>query len=126
MQKVQVHPIVFVDPKDVSHPVKFLAAELLRGEGGLSLRNYANLLHGVRAFDACHVNDSLFENGCKDFTATESSATCFDKVVGLVSGKLHPVDWIIGGETILSRQQCLLGWSCWMRLPPVSMIAYWC
>jgi hypothetical protein len=54
MQEVQVHPIVFVDPKDVSHPVRFLAAELLRGEGGLSLRNCANLLHGVRAFDACH------------------------------------------------------------------------
>jgi FAD-dependent fumarate reductase len=37
MEQVQVHPTSFVDPKDASNPVKFLAAELLRGEGGLLL-----------------------------------------------------------------------------------------
>lgn len=37
MEQVQVHPTSFVDPKDVNNPVKFLAAELLRGEGGLLL-----------------------------------------------------------------------------------------
>ncbi len=35
MEQVQVHPTSFVDPKDASSPVKFLAAELLRGEGGM-------------------------------------------------------------------------------------------
>ena len=37
MEQVQVHPTSFVDPNDVGNPVKFLAAELLRGEGGLLL-----------------------------------------------------------------------------------------
>ncbi|KAH7305659.1 FAD binding domain-containing protein [Rhexocercosporidium sp. MPI-PUGE-AT-0058] len=37
MEQVQVHPTSFVDPSDVSNPVKFLAAEMLRGEGGLLL-----------------------------------------------------------------------------------------
>ncbi|PVH73662.1 Flavocytochrome c [Cadophora sp. DSE1049] len=37
MEQVQVHPTSFVDPNDVTNPVKFLAAELLRGEGGLLL-----------------------------------------------------------------------------------------
>lgn len=37
MEQVQVHPTSFVDPKDVLNPVKFLAAELLRGEGGILL-----------------------------------------------------------------------------------------
>jgi len=37
MAEVQVHPTAFVDPKDLENPVKFLAAELLRGEGGLLL-----------------------------------------------------------------------------------------
>jgi flavocytochrome c len=39
MNLVQVHPTSFVDPKDVLNPVKFLAAELLRGEGGMLLRD---------------------------------------------------------------------------------------
>lgn len=37
MDLVQVHPTSFVDPKDIKNPVKFLAAELLRGEGGILL-----------------------------------------------------------------------------------------
>jgi FAD-dependent fumarate reductase len=37
MEQVQVHPTSFIDPKYLLNPVKFLAAELLRGEGGLLL-----------------------------------------------------------------------------------------
>ncbi|KAI9639980.1 hypothetical protein NHQ30_011649 [Ciborinia camelliae] len=37
MDKVQVHPTAFVDPKDPHHPTKFLAPEMLRGEGGVLL-----------------------------------------------------------------------------------------
>lgn len=37
MDQVQVHPTGFVDPDDVLKPGKFLAAELLRGEGGILL-----------------------------------------------------------------------------------------
>ena len=37
LDKVQVHPTGLVDPKDPSNKWKFLAAEALRGEGGLLL-----------------------------------------------------------------------------------------
>ncbi|KAK9447271.1 FAD binding domain-containing protein [Limtongia smithiae] len=37
MEKVQVHPTGLVDPKDPENKWKFLAAEALRGEGGLLL-----------------------------------------------------------------------------------------
>lgn len=37
MEQVQVHPTSFIDLKDPASPVKFLAAELLRGEGGCLL-----------------------------------------------------------------------------------------
>ncbi|KAI0967580.1 FAD binding domain-containing protein [Xylaria arbuscula] len=37
MDSVQIHPTGFVDPKDPSATYKFLAAEALRGEGGILL-----------------------------------------------------------------------------------------
>lgn len=39
MDKVQVHPTGLVDPKDPDAKVKFLAAEALRGEGGLLINS---------------------------------------------------------------------------------------
>ncbi|KAF9736040.1 hypothetical protein PMIN06_010215 [Paraphaeosphaeria minitans] len=39
MDKVQVHPTGLVDPKDPKAKTKFLAAEALRGEGGILLNN---------------------------------------------------------------------------------------
>ena len=39
LDKVQVHPTGLVDPKDPGSKWKFLAAEALRGEGGLLLNN---------------------------------------------------------------------------------------
>ncbi|KAF1832816.1 Flavocytochrome c [Decorospora gaudefroyi] len=39
MQEVQVHPTGFVDPVNPSSPLKFLAPEMLRGEGGILLRD---------------------------------------------------------------------------------------
>jgi hypothetical protein len=43
--------------------------------------------------DTRQVNDSLFENGCKDFTADVSPgvhSSTVSTVAGLVSGKLRP------------------------------------
>ncbi|KAH7324787.1 FAD binding domain-containing protein [Stachybotrys elegans] len=37
MSRVQIHPTGFVDPKDPLSAYKFLAAEMLRGEGGILL-----------------------------------------------------------------------------------------
>lgn len=47
MDSVQVHPTGFIDPTDVVSPLKFLAAEVLRGEGGILLldgRRFVNEL----------------------------------------------------------------------------------
>ena len=37
MEYIQVHPTGLVDPKNPQQKVKFLAAEALRGEGGILL-----------------------------------------------------------------------------------------
>jgi FAD-dependent fumarate reductase len=37
MEQVQVHPTSFIDSADLASPVKFLAAEMLRGEGAVLL-----------------------------------------------------------------------------------------
>ncbi|EKG13697.1 Fumarate reductase/succinate dehydrogenase flavoprotein [Macrophomina phaseolina MS6] len=59
MDMVQVHPTGFVDPKEPGKIVKFLAAEVLRGEGGLMLRNGERFVNelGTRQ----HVTDKIME-----------------------------------------------------------------
>ncbi|KAI9723186.1 MAG: hypothetical protein M1828_004289 [Chrysothrix sp. TS-e1954] len=65
MDKVQVHPTGLVDPKDPTSKWKFLAAEALRGEGGLLLNN-----KGHRFVDELEhrdfVSDKMFEEKKKD------------------------------------------------------------
>jgi len=53
MDKVQIHPTGWVDPKDPTNPTKILAAELMRGVGGILIDHsgdrFANEL-GTRAY----------------------------------------------------------------------------
>jgi flavocytochrome c len=42
MDKVQVHPTGWVDPKDPTNPSKILAAELMRGVGGILINSEGN------------------------------------------------------------------------------------
>jgi flavocytochrome c len=62
LEKVQVHPTGLVDPKDPEAKVKFLAAEALRGCGGLLLDN-----QGQRFADELghrdYVTGRIWENG---------------------------------------------------------------
>lgn len=62
LEKVQVHPTGLVDPKDPQAKVKFLAAEALRGVGGLLLDN-----EGQRFADELghrdYVTGRMWENG---------------------------------------------------------------
>ncbi|OCB85175.1 fumarate reductase [Sanghuangporus baumii] len=62
LEKVQVHPTGLVDPKDPDAKVKFLAAEALRGVGGLLLDN-----EGKRFVDELQTRDyvtgKMWENG---------------------------------------------------------------
>jgi flavocytochrome c len=61
LDKVQVHPTGLVDPKDPDSKWKFLAAEALRGEGGLLLN-----AHGNRFCDELgrrdYVSGEIFKN----------------------------------------------------------------
>lgn len=66
MDLVQVHPTSFVDSKDPLNPVKFLAAELLRGEGGILLydgKRFVNEMETrkniTKAISTLPVRDSL-------------------------------------------------------------------
>lgn len=62
LEKVQVHPTGLVDPKEPEAKVKFLAAEALRGVGGLLLDN-----QGKRFVDELqhrdYVTGKIWENG---------------------------------------------------------------
>lgn len=62
LEKVQVHPTGLVDPKEPDAKVKFLAAEALRGVGGLLLDNT-----GARFVDELQHRDfvtgKMWENG---------------------------------------------------------------
>ncbi|KAG6378370.1 Flavocytochrome c [Boletus reticuloceps] len=62
LEKVQVHPTGLVDPNDSNAKVKFLAAEALRGVGGLLLDN-----NGDRFVDELqhrdYVTGKIWENG---------------------------------------------------------------
>ena len=62
LEKVQVHPTGLVDPKEADAKVKFLAAEALRGVGGLLLDNT-----GKRFVDELqhrdYVTGKIWENG---------------------------------------------------------------
>lgn len=66
MEKVQVHPTGLVDPNEPEAQVKFLAAEALRGVGGLLLDN-----EGQRFVDELQHRDfvtgKIWENGKVSF-----------------------------------------------------------
>ncbi|ORY17522.1 FAD binding domain-containing protein [Clohesyomyces aquaticus] len=53
MDLVQVHPTGFIDPANPASPLKFLAAEILRGEGGLLL------LDGKRFIDELETRENV-------------------------------------------------------------------
>lgn len=53
MDQVQVHPTGFIDPANLSSPLKFLAAEVLRGAGGILLAN------GKRFFNELQTRENL-------------------------------------------------------------------
>jgi flavocytochrome c len=68
MDKVQIHPTGWVDPSDPENPTKILAAELMRGVGGILINNlgqrFCNEL-GTRAY----VTDQMLKHD-KNFAET--------------------------------------------------------
>ncbi|KAF2713516.1 Flavocytochrome c [Pleomassaria siparia CBS 279.74] len=59
MELVQVHPTGFIDPADPSSPVKFLAAELLRGEGGILMRGGQRFVNEMDTRE--HVTNAIID-----------------------------------------------------------------
>lgn len=59
LEKVQVHPTGLIDPKEQDAKVKFLAAEALRGAGGLLLDG-----KGDRFCDELGTRDYVSKSGC--------------------------------------------------------------
>jgi FAD-dependent fumarate reductase len=57
MELVQVHPTGFIDPYDAESPLKFLAAEILRGEGGLLLLDGRRFVNEMRTRQ--HITDTI-------------------------------------------------------------------
>jgi FAD-dependent fumarate reductase len=69
MDCVQVHPTGFVDPKDPAALVKILAAEMLRGEGGILLDSDGSRF--VNELDTRqHVVDAIMKSSCRMETTT--------------------------------------------------------
>ncbi|KAK4201749.1 FAD binding domain-containing protein [Triangularia verruculosa] len=48
MDAVQIHPTGFVDPASPENPLKFLAAEMLRGEGGILLHKGKRVINELQ------------------------------------------------------------------------------
>ena len=71
MDKVQIHPTGWVDPKDKNNPSKTLAAELMRGVGGILLNDkgqrFCNEL-GTRAY----VTDKMLSQGSWKYYMTKT------------------------------------------------------
>ncbi|TLS25614.1 hypothetical protein PpBr36_07556 [Pyricularia pennisetigena] len=57
MDSVQVHPTGFVDPANPHSPVKILAAEMLRGEGGIMLRHGKRFVNEMETRE--HVSSAI-------------------------------------------------------------------
>lgn len=66
MEYVQVHPTGFVDPSDSASPLKFLAAEVLRGDGGVLLRQ------GKRFFNELETREKVANAITEKLSISES------------------------------------------------------
>lgn len=93
LEKVQVHPTGLVDPNEPDAKVKFLAAEALRGCGGLLLDN-----EGHRLADELGHRD--YVTGQVHFFLLGFAAMVSDAVVSLQMWKngKYPIRLILNGE----------------------------
>jgi flavocytochrome c len=64
MDKIQVHPTGWVDPTDPSNPTKVLAAELMRGVGGIVVNKQGKRFCNELATRA-HVSDKMLQHDSK-------------------------------------------------------------
>jgi len=121
MDKIQIHPTGWVDPKDPANPNKVLAAELMRGVGGILInksgQRFCNEL-GTRAYvtdkmlshDLSYASTSKWSEGNEipTFSLVLSSSAAED-------GKKHVDHYVHKG--LLTRLEGLSALADWMGLP---------
>jgi len=101
MDKVQIHPTGWVDPSDPLNPTKILAAELMRGVGGMLMKDgsrFCNelgtrayvtdmMLKSVSKYSATGEWDRSWEVPTFDLVLSSSAAADAERHVGLYSHK---------------------------------------
>jgi len=65
MDKVQLHPTGFIDPKDPSNPTKYLAPEAIRGSGGIMVNDEGKRF--VNELDLRSVVAKAIQNHCAPY-----------------------------------------------------------
>ena len=69
MDKVQLHPTGFIDPKDPSNPTKFLAPEAIRGSGGILVNSQGERF--VNELDLRSVVAAAIQKNCSNYKSDE-------------------------------------------------------
>lgn len=87
MEQIQVHPTGFLDEKDQSATVKFLAAEALRGEGGILLLN-----NGARFVNELQTREHITDAVTKSASTLETDLRQWDVTLLLDQGAASALD----------------------------------
>ena len=126
MDKVQVHPTGWVDPKDPENTSKTLAAELMRGVGGILMnkkgQRFCNEL-GTRAYvtERMLSHDKKFaETGKWDVSSAVQTFSLVLSSSAAEDAKKH-VD-LYSHKGLLTRFEGVQALSDWMKLPKNTVV----
>ncbi|KAL7457241.1 hypothetical protein ACHAWC_008781 [Mediolabrus comicus] len=121
MEKVQVHPTGWVDPKDPLNPGKILAGELMRGVGGVLLnregKRFCNEL-GTRAYvvDKMFSHDPHYAETQSWSVSTEIPTFSLVLSSSAAVGAQKHVDHYLN-KGLLTRIEGVDALASWMKLP---------
>ena len=121
MEKVQVHPTGWVDPKDPANPGKVLAGELMRGVGGILInkkgKRFCNEL-GTRAYvtDKMFSHDPYYEQSQKWNVSSEVPTFSLILSSSAAAGAKKHVDHYMN-KGLLTKFEGLHALSLWVDLP---------
>jgi len=127
MDKVQVHPTGWVDPKDPSNPGKILAGELMRGVGGILMNHngerFCNEL-GTRAYvvDKMFGHDPQYAETKSWNVDTEIPTFSLVLSASAATGAQKHVDHYLN-KGLLTRIEGLEALAKWMKLPVATVKA---
>ncbi|KAI5288361.1 hypothetical protein KEM54_005269, partial [Ascosphaera aggregata] len=104
MKKVQVHPTGFIDPADPTANIKILAAEVLRGEGGILLTGT-----GERFVNEMTTRDAVT-------AAIKSNANILDVPAGAKGATKQWETWLVLDKTSAEKMGSHLGFYRFKKL----------